>query len=471
MLRFSSMIHHVKELMKRVIPARAMLWYHKFLSMLAAAMYRHPSREMLVIGVTGTNGKSTTCHLITRVLEATEHKVGMATTVEFQIGSKKWLNNTKMTMLGRFQLQKLLRKMVDEKVKYAVLEISSQGLMQHRADGIDVDVAVLTNLTPEHIEAHGSFEAYKKEKGKLFDNLSKSIKKYSVTESLGEKVYANNKAYEDRSPSEQISKTIIVNGDDEHRDYFAQFDAQEKYLYGIDDDSGDGPKGYGIVRATNVQCKPDHTTFRIGHIGFHLQLPGVYNVYNALAAISVGLSRGMDFRQLAKILSGPISIPGRFERIDEGQDFDVIVDYAPELASMEALQSVIKNMDKNNVIHVLGACGGGRDTEKRPTLGKMAAEVADTVIVTNEDPYDDDPQEIIDQVAAGAQQAGKIEGANLFSILDRTQAIQKAINIAQSGDVVLLTGKGAEQAMCIAGGKKVKWDDRQVARDALKRRE
>ncbi len=431
-------------------------------------MYKHPSREMLVIGVTGTNGKSTTCHLIARILDATEHKVGMATTVEFQIGSKRWLNDTKMTMLGRFQLQKMLRKMVDENVKYAVIEVSSQGIMQHRNEGIDFDIAVFTNLTPEHIESHGSFEAYKKEKGKLFQQLSKSKKKYSVTEAGDEKVYADNKKYNDRTTSEKICKTIIVNGDDPEREYFASFDAQEKYMYGIDDDSGDGPKGYGIVRATNVECKDQETTFRIGNIGFHLQLPGVYNVYNALAAISVGLSRGMDFRQLSKILEGPMAVPGRFETIDEGQDFKVIVDYAPELESMKAVQSVIKNMDKNRVIHVLGACGGGRDTEKRPALGKMAAKVAQIVIITNEDPYDDDPQEIIDQVAEGAKQQGKTEGSTLFSILDRSQAIQKAIDLAQAGDVVLITGKGAEQAMCVAGGKKVKWDDREEARQALR---
>ena len=163
-----------------------------------------------------------------------------------------------------------------------------------------------------------------------------------------------------------------------------------------------------------------------------------------------------------------MAVPGRFETIDEGQDFKVIVDYAPELESMKAVQSVIKNMDKNRVIHVLGACGGGRDTEKRPALGKMAAKVAQIVIITNEDPYDDDPQEIIDQVAEGAKQQGKTEGSTLFSILDRSQAIQKAIDLAQAGDVVLITGKGAEQAMCVAGGKKVKWDDREEARQALR---
>jgi len=434
-------------------------------------MYKHPSREMLVIGVTGTNGKSTTCHLIARVLDATGHKVGMATTVEFQIGSKRWLNDTKMTMLGRFQLQKLLRRMADEDVKYAVVEVSSQGLMQHRADGIDFDIAVFTNLTPEHIESHGSFEKYKKEKGKLFERLSKSIKKYSVTENDTEKVYADNKEYNNRTPSEKICKTIIANGDDEHMEYFSSFDAQEKYLYGIDDDSGDGPKGYGIVRATNVECRADHTTFRIGSAGFHIELPGVYNVYNALAAVSVGLSRGMDFKQLANILDGPMQVPGRFEKVDEGQDFKVIVDYAPELESMKALQSVIKTMERNKIIHVLGACGGGRDTEKRPTLGKMAAEVADIVIITNEDPYDDDPQQIINEVAAGASEAGKEKGTTLFTILDRQQAIQKAIDLAQTGDVVLLTGKGAEQAMCIAGGKKVKWDDREAARQAIRIRQ
>lgn len=454
-----------KAFIRAITPKQIILIYHRVVSFLAAMYFRFPSREMLVIGVTGTNGKSSTCHLITHILKATEHKVGMATTVEFVIGDKRWLNNTKMTMQGRFGLQRLLRKMADAGVKYAVIEVSSEGLVQYRADYVDFDIAVLTNLTPEHIASHGSFENYKHAKGKLFASLSHSLKKYSRTENGVENVYAD-KGYWNASVSEQINKTIIVNGDDPHADYYLSFDAQEKYVFSTQESDGI-PKGFASVCANNIRLGPDYSTFSIGNVSFRLPLPGMYNVYNALGAIAVGLTRGIGFATLARLLSEEITIPGRFERIDAGQDFQVIVDYAPEIASLEAVYGVIKTMEKQRLIHVLGACGGGRDAEKRPILGEMAGNVADIVIVTNEDPYDDDPMVIIDAVAEGAVRVGKQVDENLFKILDRKKAIAHALSIAQTGDVVLITGKGAEQAMCVAGGKKIPWDDRSVVREIL----
>lgn len=459
------MLHKVKETVKNITPHTLMLTYHRVLSALAAWWYNYPSRKMLVIGVTGTNGKSTTCHLIARVLEATGFKVGVATTVEFQVGQRRWLNDTKMTMLGRFQLQRLLREMVDEGVKYAVIEVSSQGMEQHRAAEIDFDIAVFTNLTPEHIEAHGSFNAYKEAKGKLFASLSSSRKKYSIPKNGDEEVYAD-EGYDDASVNEKIYKTIIANGDDDHAAYFLSFDAEEKYCYGIDHEDKEG-SDHSDVRATKVTCGSKGSSFSIGSTAFNISLPGRYNVFNALAAITVGLTRGMGFGQIAHVLSQPISVPGRFERIDEGQKFEVIVDYAPEPASLAAVYGVIDAMPKKRLIHVLGSCGGGRDVSRRPIMGSMAAQHAQIVIITNEDPYDDDPQTIINDVAEGSRKKGKEDGKNLLTILDRAKAIETAIMMAQDGDVVLITGKGAEQAMCVANGKKIPWDDRTHARNAL----
>ncbi len=466
------MLYTIKKWIQYCVPESLILLYHQFIAHCAARWYGYPSREMLVIGVTGTNGKSTTCHLIARILDATGYKVGLASTVEFQIGSQKWLNSSKMTMLGRFALQKLLREMVDAEVKYAIIEVSSQGIMQHRTDGIDFDIAVFTNLTPEHIEAHGSFENYKKEKGKLFFGLRKSLKKTSITQGNKEVVSAD-VTWETRKVSEKICKTIIVNGDDALADYFLSFDAQEKYSFHVE---GKGTvkndsNGARSITATHIELSDTHTSFRIGSSSFHLNLPGVYNVYNALAAITVGLTRGMEFSLLTKVLAEPMQVPGRFERIFEGQNFSVIVDYAPEPASLSCLYGVINTMKKNRVIHVLGSCGGGRDRDRRDVLGRIAGTSADIVIVTNEDPYDDEPMEIINAVAGGSRAVGKKDNENLFIIEDRKQAIEKAISMAQHTDVVLITGKGAEQAMCVAGGRKILWDDREIAREALKKRE
>ncbi len=456
-------MYYVKQLLKRIVPDAVILFYHRMLSWAAAVWYRHPSREMMVIGVTGTNGKSTTCHLIGRVLDATGYKVGLATTVEFRIGASQWLNNTKMTMLGRFALQKLLRRMADADVKYAILEVSSQGIAQHRIDNIDFDMAVFTNLTPEHIEAHGGFENYKLEKGKLFASLTTAVNKYAIIEGTEEVVYYGDEFY-NRKPSEKVCKTIIVNGNDPYHDYFLSFDALEKYCYGIELNVREECRN---VSATQVQLTSTGSDFCVGGMNFEIMLPGMYNVYNTLAAIAVGLTRGMDFSVIAQALSGPIAVPGRFERIDEGQPFEVIVDYAPEVASMTQLYTVIDVIKKGRVIHVLGSCGGGRDKSRRPILGRIAGSHAQIVIVTNEDPYDDDPMTIIQEVAAGAIEVGKKEGETLFTILERKEAISKALALACPGDIVLITGKGAEQAMCVGRGKKIPWDDRRTARQLL----
>jgi len=457
---------NIKTIVRMIVPKGVILTYHKMLSYMAAMYYRHPSREMLVVGVTGTNGKTTTATMIARVLEGTHYKVGLATTAEFQIGSITYLNDKKMTMLGRFQLQKLLREMADAGCKYAVIEVSSEGVVQHRIDGIDFDIAVFTNLTPEHIESHGSFENYKKAKGKFFAHLSKTVKKYATFEGDTEVVHVD-ESYETRNVAEKIAKTIVVNGDDKNSDYFFNFDAEEKYCYGIQECCNCCTTAHRTIRATDVTLHDDHSTFNVGGLYFSIGMPGIYNVYNALAAITVGLTRGMGFSEIATQLNKITGVPGRFEHIDEGQNFKVIIDYAPEVASMEALYKVIDAMQKRRVIHVLGSCGGGRDKDRRPKLGKIAANHSDIVIVTNEDPYDDDPMEIINDVAQGAKNAGKIQDKNLFLIEDRRAAIHFALQQAGENDVVLITGKGSEQAMCIKNGEKVPWDDRMVTREEL----
>ncbi|MFA5128400.1 MAG: UDP-N-acetylmuramoyl-L-alanyl-D-glutamate--2,6-diaminopimelate ligase [Patescibacteria group bacterium] len=448
---------NIKELIKKIIPGFLLRWYHKTLALAANIFYGFPSNKLVVIGVTGTNGKSTTVHLIAKMFEGAGFKVGSTSTVGFKVADKECLNKKKMTMLGRFALQKLLRRMVAAGCRYAVIETSSQGVEQFRHLGVNYDVAVFTNLTPEHIEAHGGFLNYKKAKGKFFAHLTAKPKKM-----IDEKT---------------VSKVSVVNLDDEHAEYFAEFPADEKYGYKIQNPKLQIPNkfqnpNFKIVEAENVEMGPGGSIFKLQTSNFIIHLLGEFNVYNSLAAAAVGLSQGLSLEIISKSLAEVRGVPGRMEFIDGGQNFKILVDYAPEPASMEKLYETACGpqfmVSRGKIIHVLGSAGGGRDKSRRPILGRIAGENADYVIITNEDPYDENPMEIINQVAAGA--TSKEDGVNLFKILDRGEAITKALSLARENDLVIITGKGSEQAICVANNKKIPWDDRGKVREILRKK-
>lgn len=441
----------LKEQIKKFIPQPLLLFYHKLLAQVAYIFYGHPSRKMIVVGVTGTTGKTTVCNLITEILEEAGFKVGLTTTANFKIADKEWINDLKQTMLGRFGLQRLLSQMVKAGCSYAVIETTSEGIAQYRHLGIDYDIAVFCNLTPEHIERHGSFEAYKKAKGELFASLSKSKKQLTI----------NNQQL-------TINKVIIVNLDDEHADYFLGFGADEKYGYAIKNQNYKSK--IKKIRAENVSLSSTGVNFNLQGVPISLKLLGKFNVSNALAAIGAGLSQNIDLKIIKKALEKVRTMPGRMEIIDEGQSFTVIVDYAHEPAGLESVYKTISNLKSQNskLISVLGSQGGGRDVRKRPVLGKLAARYTDYIIVTNEDPYDEDPQQIIDTVAAGAEKEGKILGKNLWKILHRKEAIKKAIALAKEGDIVAITGKGSEKYIVSKNNKKIPHDDREVVRDVIR---
>lgn len=439
---------------RKLIPKPLMQAYHWSLAHLAAAWYGYPSRHMVVIGVTGTNGKTTVVNLIAAVLEEAGEKVGLTSTVNFRVGREEIVNAMKMTMPGRFFLQKTLKRMADADCRYAVIETSSQGLAQFRHLGIEYDVAVFTNLTPEHIEAHGGFENYKRAKLKLFESLMCHKRKH---------VHMRG----------DVQKVIVVNFESEHADDFLKPKADKKFGYFADATPRSTANGDGAivpVEARDVNLTDAGSSFSVRETKFSLQLPGRYNVMNALAATTVGLTQGIKLETASRALAKVEHVLGRFERIDEGQDFSVIVDYAPEPESLRQLYGVIDGLAHERIIHVLGSAGGGRDSARRPVLGAIAAEHASLVIVTNEDPYDEDPMSIINQVAEGARSAGKKEGENLHRILDRREAIERAVAEARKGDIILLTGKGAEQAIVEKGGRKLPWDEREVVRKILKKR-
>ena len=386
-----------------------------------------------------------------KILEEAGYKVGATSTALFKIADKEWLNDQKMTMLGRNELQKLLRKMVKAGCRYAVIETSSEGIKQHRHLGLNYDVAVFTNLTPEHLEAHGSFENYKKAKEQLFAKL-----KYDQHKTVAGK---------------KINKVIVANTDDAHIGDFIKYAADAKYGFGIKDKNKDGELK-AKIEADNIKLSVEGASFDVYETTFNLKLFGEFNVYNSLAAIAVAQSQGITIEICQSALEKIASLPGRMEFINEGQDFKVLVDYAPEPESLRQMYDNISRHNlvspNHNIIHVLGSCGGGRDKSRQPVLGRLAAANADYVVVTNEDPYDDDPVKIIDAVAMGAEAGGKELNKNLFKILDRREAIKKAMDISQTDDLVILTGKGCEQAIVVGGGRKIPWDEREVAREILK---
>jgi len=424
-----------KKIIKKLIPNFILDFYYKSLSLLGALVYGYPSNKLKVIGVTGTNGKSTVVNMISFLLEKEGYKVGSTSTVGFKIDNEEWLNDQKMTMIGRFALQKMLAQMVKKGCDYAVIETSSEGIKQYRHLGINYDVVVFTNLTPEHLEAHGGFENYKKAKLKLFRHLTQKPKK------------------------QNISKIIVANKDDQYFEEFINYPADQKISFSIKEKSD--------FQAHDIQFENFSTNFDLKGIKFKVDVLGEFNIYNILTALAVCNSQGMDLEKMADYLKDFEGTPGRMEFIKNKKGIKILIDYAPEVESLKQLYRTLDLFSYHKLIHVLGSCGGGRDKSRQPILGEMAGDKADIVIVTNEDPYDDDPIQIINTVAQGAMKKGKILDKDLFKIENRREAIQKALNLAQVSDLVLLTGKGAEQYICVQHGHKIPWDDRKVVRELL----
>ncbi len=439
--------------LKSKIPPRFLLPYHYLLARSAALLYGNPSNKMVVIGITGTKGKSSTTSMMAQLLMGTGRAVGYTGTAGFFVNGEESENRLKMTMPGRFLLQRLLRTMVKAGCQYAIVETTSQGLLQYRHLGINYDVALFTNLSPEHIEAHGGFEAYKAAKGVLFRHLTQRKRKTIA--------------------GERIPKTIIVNADDEAAEFYAGFPADRVFRF-----SWKGTPSATRIVPKDVTRDAKGLRMMIDHVAFAVPLVAEFEQQNALAAIATLAAAGVPLTELAHAATRLKPIPGRFERIACGQPFTVIVDYAYEPRSIEVLLRSIRPLlagygdpayrgKRSRIIGVHGSAGGGRDVARREVIGRLAGKAEDIVIVTNEDPYDEEPMAIIRAVADGAKAVGKVEGEDLLVIADRQDAIDEAVQRAKPGDVVLITGKGSEPVMAVAGGKKIAWDDREAARKAL----
>ena len=466
--------------LKKLIPKKLFLAlqpaYHFLLSLTAAVFAVFPSRRLIVIGVTGTAGKTSTVYMIAKMLEVAGYKTGFTSTAVFSDGEREWLNNKKMTMPGRFFIQKMIRRMARNGCRYAVIETTSEGIKQFRHRFINYDTLVFTGLYPEHIESHGSFEKYKEAKGKLFAHLHRFGNKYADgTKKVCHTSTSKGMAKLDLS---RIKKTIIVNGDDEQASYFLNFWSEAKAAYSLNSavdlaalvtglSSEAAVKEFAFFRGELLVSDATGLELDVSGQRLHLNLLGSFNAYNALAAYSVGIDQGVAVKKIKAGLESVRQLAGKMEMIEAGQDFTAIVDYSFEPKALEKLYDTISVLPHQRLIHVLGSAGGGRDKARRPIMGRLAAENADIIVVTNEDPYDEDPVAIINQVAAGAEMSGKTNGEDLFKILDRTEAIKKAVFLAKKNDIVLLTGKGAEQYICLANGVQEPWDDRRALKQAI----
>jgi len=438
----------MKKLIKFFTPRFLISLYHWFLAYLGAFIYGFPSKKMVVIGVLGTRGKTTTANFIWSILTAAGEKAGLTGTANFRIGNEEKLNEYHMTMPGRFFLQKFLRKMVRAGCGYAVIETPSEGVEQWRHKGIFYDFAILTTLYPEYMAVHNwDFERCKKMHLKVFEEL------YSQPRKI-----INGK---------KIPKVIVVNSENDDKNLFLNQRADKKITYGL--------KTGADITANFIKTDNETVSFESGGEKYELGVRGSFNVLNALGAIAVASALGIDKQHIKEGLKNLSSVPGRMEKMEAGQNFDVFVDYAHDGPSMTAALNAVGEMSasggrKSNkkIIVVVGAEGGGRDKKKRPVIGKLAAEKSDYVVVTNVDPYDDDQNEIIEDIARAAEAAGKVRNKDLFAIADRREGIRKALGLAKDSDIVLITGKGAEQSMVI-GSDKIPWDDRNVARQEIKK--
>ncbi len=438
-----------RDLFRRVEPVG-----HLAEAVLLNVAHKFPAHGLTVIGVTGTNGKTSTAFLIHRMLHEAGYKVGLMTTVANGVGLDIKPQISHMTTSSVPVLHKRITEFKAKGMEYLVLETTSHALAQHRVFGVPYSIAVMTNLTHEHLDYHGTFERYRAAKVRLFKLANRNRKGL---------------------------RAGISNADDPNGEYFAR-EVKNATRYGIEN---------GDLRATDVKLAPSGVSFtaRAGEDEYHIRcnLPGKFNVYNSLAAVGVGRAMGLTREQIEKGIAALDGVAGRMTRIDEGQDFDVIVDYAHTPDSYEQLLADIKPVVKGKLMVLFGSAGR-RDEEKRAVQGEIAGKFADEVIVTEEDDRDMDGQAIMEQIAAGAEKSGKKQGKDLFLVHDRPDAIQFVVDRARKGDTVLLLGKGHEKDILRNGPRaaelrhlqqddanpdrvvKIEWDEIVAARAALKKR-
>lgn len=413
------------------VPQIAVSYPRRVLGKAAALVWGYPSRSLRVIGVTGTKGKTTTTYLIRHLLESAGRRSGLIGTIE-QVAGRQMLPSARTTPEAS-DIQALLSAMVEASWNAVVMEVSSHATEMHRTEGTEFDVVVFTNITRDHMDFHPSFEHYLQAKTRLFAQVATEATK-------GDKV-------------------AIVNVDDPHWREFAQ--AARVPLVTI------GLVNKADLQADDVEVSANGVSFRVGDLPLSLQLTGRFNVYNALCALAAAQNEGISLEMGARALEQVSGVPGRFERVDVGQDFAVIVDYAHTEDSLRNVLTTARSLGPGRVISVCGA-GGDRDRGKRPLMGQALAELSDYVVITSDNPRSESPEQICEDVMKGVK-AAQMGASRYEVIVDRRQAIERAVDIAKPGDVVLIAGKGHETYQQFADHQ-IHFSDREEARAALEKR-
>lgn len=436
------MLEKTLNILRKFVPRKIFRFfqpaYHFVLALSGNIIYRFPGKKLICIGVTGTNGKSTTVEIINSILKEAGEKTGTLSTIAFEVAGERKENDTSRTTLGRWQTPKLLRSMIKAGCRYAVIEVASEGIVQYRTWGIPFDVAVFTNLSPEHLNTHKNMKNYRNAKGKLFANLSLSKKK--------------------KIKKVKIPKVNVYNADDREAGYFGSFPAGSHFGYGFRD---------GDAKITDLD-EENGIRFNINYEGkkypIKSMLRGSFNALNIAAAFCVGASQGIEYSIITKGIEKVTQIKGRMEKVAEKNGVKYFIDYAMTPDSYELLIAEMKKEAKRRVILVFGAAGD-RDRTKRPLIGEVAAKKADFSILTDDEPYSEDPKKIIEEIEEGFRWQEK----NNYKIVpDRKKAFQEAIKIAKEGDVVVAIGMGHEKYRNIGKNKKIEWDEAGVIRGLLK---
>ena len=431
---------NIRKLVKTVVPVGLFKqiepYGHLGEAVLLNTINGFPSKGLKVIGVTGTNGKTSTCFLLHRMLREAGYNVGLSTTVSYGVNEDIRPQTYHMTSVSVPELMKRFKWMKSQGAEWVILETTSHALAQNRVWGVPYSIAVMTNITHEHLAYHGTFERYVDAKKKLFTLTNKNKKGLRVG---------------------------VVNAEDPSADKFIA-EIAHPITYGFKK---------GDLQATKLKLTSGGSRFvaKIGDDEYHIDchLPGSFNVSNALAAIGVGHAMGLTKEQIEKGIAALDGVEGRMTRVDEGQNFDVVIDYAHTPDSFEKLFADLKPVVKGRIITLFGSLGGG-DVGKRPLQGEIAGRYADMVILSQEDDRQEDPQKIMNDIAVGAEKAGKVRDKDLFLIHDRVKGIQYAVDQAKAGDLVLLLGKGHEKTQEDATGEHP-WNEMDVARQALKNRQ
>ena len=416
-----------RQTVKKIVPNKVFSLiqpgYHFLLALAGAVYYRQPSKKIMVIGVTGTKGKSSTTEILTHILRSNGKRVASLSTIQFSIDGKEEKNLYKMTMPGRFFVQKFLREAVDAGCTHAIVEMTSEGAKQYRHRFISIDALIFTNLTPEHIESHGSFENYKNAKLSIAAAVEKSNKP---------------------------NRYLVANVDDEHGQDFLDFEVENKLPYSLNDLT------LHSLQKDSVSLVMDDTTIRV-------PLVGLFNVYNVLACMTLAKALGVTVKEMQESLRDLPTLKGRVERFETAPESEkqvtAVVDYAHTPDSLTKLYEAFPDKPK---ICVLGNTGGGRDTWKRPEMGQIAEQYCEAIILTNEDPYDEDPQKIVDDMKKGMS-----ENAPVKIVMDRREAIREAMAIAPDDSYVLISGKGTDPYIMGPNNTKEEWSDAEVVKELI----